>query len=348
MRAAEAAVIVLVVLALLLLGALLAVSITLGRNPRSKKCTRTSDCPEGYNCQNNKCLLQEGGPCKNGSQCGDKMACIKGNCKYYDFVNKNKRVRFAGEGRRRALKRRRGFVAPNMPHLDVKARDIRKRASATRAHVHAIKPTPALERKLRGAYDEDLQPVLPLDENTEIADLTTWGQKTVYLTRKRGDLIIKDAEGQRVVTCKPHMDHVLGLGRGLFGLAGGVMFKYAENTWQEVNIPTRQVVHWSATQDSSCMRVQDLSYYYDLDDSMEVLKEGPTTDLRFYGRDIEEYVDIDEGTRRGITSRGDTVDNITSATFDKRGLVVINDDKRAKGVTDVRFVHGKIFYVAEL
>ena len=353
---------ILAVVVVILIAVLVAVYVTY-KPKKSKKspCKVTSDCPTDSVCENEQCLTREGGKCKKPDDCSNGMACAKGKCKYTDFVNKNKRVRFLGETRREANRRRvaskPGASKPGaskrpskLRHLDVPRRDVRVPVTETPAPTPVQKPS-----KLRGVYDESMTRVLPLDANTEVVDMTGLGSEMVYLTRKRGNVIFQQMDQTRVVECRQHMDKILGFNGRLLGIGAGVMHEFHEDemhrgVWQELTLPTRQIMHWSASQDGERLSVRDLGYEYVFDRDLNVVDDRPSSTVRFYGPDVTSFVDINEEDGRAVTCVGsDAGDRVTSAAFDRDlAIVVVDQTKRQRGIHSVHAVMSKIFYIASL
>lgn len=316
---------------------------------KKNKCDTTADCPSNSKCQSGECQKREGHACKKGGDCSDGMSCLNAQCKHTDFVNKNKRVRFVGESRRQASKRRQASNpetgAPRQErykqsrHLDVRTQDVSRPA-----------PEPKT-RGLVGVYDEHMQSILPVTESTELADLTMQGEDLVCLTKRKGNLIFQQ-QGQtpRVVECKQHMEKITSYNGRLLGVGDGILHEFVGNDWKEVSVPTRQILHWSSSGDGKALCVRDLDYEYVFDGRMNITKEGPSDTLRFYGRDASEYMQVNEATGHAVTSDGTEMSrNITSAAFAQEDKIfVVDDEKRKRGVQSVHVFGDKIFYLAKV
>jgi len=356
MKAGGIVAFVLAVVLVILLFVFLAILVTTKpRKKRARKCSADADCASGERCEDETCVKPEGGKCLSGAECGKNMKCVGGECRYTDFV-RGKRVRFMGEGRQSASRRRRlNKRAVDLSHLDVRKQDVRGPTSASKPRVVAA-PIPAAKprstHKPQSVYDEDMNCVLAADADIDVTDMAQLGNDRIFLMRKTGNMLFTSEKGRHVVKSAPAMEKIMSFNETLYGVSGGVMHKYKEATatWDEVTLPTRQILHWSSTEDGARMIVRDLDYEYALDETLAVVDEGPSKTVRFYGKTAAEFMDVEEATGRAVTCLGDSAgDRITSVAFDQsNGLFVVNKEKRARGIVSVHALDHKIFYVAAL
>jgi hypothetical protein len=343
---------------LLLLGIAIVLSVFLTRKPQ--KCNKKTGCANGSKCQQGKCLADEGQKCKRKEQCANNMGCIENQCTYTNFVRKNPRVvRFDNETRKEAASRRRSISLEEIEKpkkrllpavlTAVPQQDLR----AARRSIKESKK----KQSLVGVYTEDMSRILPLDAGMEIEDVTAaFGDQTIYLLKKTGSLVFEKSGDTRMVETTPHMDKIVGFGSRLFGVGSGIMHEYIETgpssgIWNEINLPTRQILHVSTSADGRRMTVRDLDYAYDFDNALNVVADYSTRNVRFYGDTAEQYVDVDEETGKAQLSDGTELENtkISSAAFSSsRGVVAVDDEKRSKGIEKVVSVHDKIYYLARI
>jgi hypothetical protein len=214
----------------------------------------------------------------------------------------------------------------------------------------------AVPRAVSG--DNTLVALLPAHLNKDVTSMAVLRRGMVFLLEDTGDLVLSENakfEEMKYLPSDRHMRDIVAFGRGLLGVSEGVLYAlpdlndYLPNVanWIEVEgIPTRQIVHISASEDLSTLVVNDNSHMYTFDSNFKVVKDSDSTDSRFLGPTADVFADVGiDGMM--TTSSGRKQAGVARVAFvDANTPVALSITETRAGVRSISAANGKLFYIS--